>query len=466
MTQCWPRALVMVVALMILTSGCPHGTAVQVPESDTASRTTPRTTGRPDAPLHEIHQVYRMARKVRAQKVGEPDEVKLTARVRAGTVLLQRTRWVMKFMVQSFVHSLSLRTRYMKLPEAERKKHMVRHDDFIQAWWVRRADLQGQPAALKKLLKPTRRPHPLHREVTFLGTDSRFAWYVYAPIHDWVRIQKALSLGGGDDAMSALIRGLGIKDKHDATQVGCFYLLSDRGAMAISALEKAISNKRAQRGQAIRAVGRDRGKVVTSWLMRLVGMTDQVVSKAARSALLYPPRKVATSLYVKWLATGAGKRSVGRELTACAAVNAAGAAPIIPRILASPHRVTEYRQALILRRTLAKKPVAQALFDAEQRVIRAGFSSGSRQPDRPALAAGVKAILGSPDSEAAAVIGLSLALFVSKGNYEATNKAGLDILKKVAGDQGLMLVIHLSKALRDLGDQGAVQRIATALRGR
>ena len=85
---------------------------------------------------------------------------------------------------------------------------------------------------------------------------------------------------------------------------------------------------------------------------------------------------------------------------------------------------------------------------------------------RYAIASGVKAILGSPDSEAAAVIGLSLALFVAKGNYEATNKAGLEILKKTAGDQGLMLVMHLSKALRDLADQGAVQRVLTSLRSR
>lgn len=466
MRQCWPQVLVTLVIGATLAPGCPHGTAVQVPGSDTSSRPAQRPTGRPDAPLHEIHQVYRMARQVRAQKVGEPDEVKVTGAVRAGTVLLQRTRWVMKFVGQSMVHGLQLRTRYMKLPEAERKKHMTRYDDFVQVWWVRRADLQGPPVALKKRLKPTKRSHRQHREVAFLGLDSRFAWYVYAPIHDWVRIQKALSLGNGDDAITALIRGLGVKDKHDATQVGCFYLLSDQGAKSIGALETAIANKHPQRGQAIRAVGRDRGKVVTSWLMRLVGSGDGVVAKAARSAVLYPPRKAAEHLYVKWLTAGAGKRWVGRELSACAVVKAQGAARIIPTILASPHRVSEYRQAFALRRTLVTKPVPQALLDAEQRVIRAGFAMGSRQPDRAALAAGVKAILGSPDSEAAAVIGLSLALFVSKGNYEATNKAGLEILKKIAGDQGLMLVIHLSKALRDLGDQSAVQRIASAMGGR
>lgn len=460
MRRCWTQALV---TLMTLVPGCPHGTAVQAPESDPSSGSSRRPTGRPDAPLHEIHQVYRMARQVRAQKVGEPDEVKLTGGVQAGTVLLQRTRWMMKFVGQSVVHSLQLRSRYMKLPDAERKKHMTRYDDFVQVWWVRRAGLRGQPVALKKRLKPTKRPHRQHREVTFLGLDSKFAWYAYTPIHDWVRIQKALSLGGGDDATAALIRGLGVKDKHDATQVGCFYLLSDRGAKAISALETAIASKHPQRGQAIRAVGRDRGKVVTSWLVRLVGSADSVVDKAARSAVLYPARKAAAPLYVKWLAAGAGKRWVGRELSACAAVKAQGAARIIPVILASPHRVSEYRQAFILRRMLTNKPVAQALLDAEQRVIRAGFAMGSRQPDGAALAAGVKAILGSPDSETAAVIGLSLALFISKGNYEATNKAGMEILKKISGDQGLMLVIHLSKVLRDLGDQSAVQRIASAM---
>ncbi len=466
MRQCWPRVLVALVILLSWATGCRYGTSVQVPGSDSTPRPARRSAARPDAPLHEIHQVYRIARQVRAQKVGEPDEVKLTGGVRVGTVLLQRTRWVMKFVGQSMVQSLQLRSRYMRLPEAKRKKHMTRFVDIVQVWWVRRANLRGKPAALKKLLKPTGRSHPQHREVTFLGSDSRFAWYVYAPILDWVRIQKQLSLGGGDDAMAALIRGLGVKDKHDATQVGCFYRLSDQGAKAIGAVETAIANKHPQRGQAIRGVGRDRGKVVTSWLMRLVGSADQVVAKASRSAVLYPPRKAAAPLYVKWLAAGAGKSWVGRELSACAAVKAQGAARYIPRILASPHRVSEYRQAFALRRTLTGKPVSQALLDAEQRVIRAGFAMGSRQPDLAALAAGIKAILGAPDSEAAAVIGLSLALYISKGNYEATNKAGREILKKVPGDQGLMLVVHLSKALRDLGDQSAVQRVATALSGR
>lgn len=463
MRRCWPLVLVTV---MIAMPGCPHGTSVRVPNSSpppTGARSRP---GRPDAPLHEIHQVYRMARQVRAQKVHEPDEVAVTAGLRAGTVLLQRTRWVMKFAGQSMIASLQRRSRYMRLPEAERKKHMFRFDDFVQVWWVRRADLQGSASLLKKRLKPTKRPHGQHREVALLGLDSRFAWFVYAPIHVWVRIQKSLSLGSGDDATAALIRGLGVKDKHDATQVGCFYLLSDRGAKAISALEGAIANKHPQRGQAIRAVGRDRGKVVSSWLMRLVASTDPVAAKAARSAVLYPPRKVAAPLYVKWLAAGAGKRWVGRELSACATVMATGAATILPRILATPHRVSEYRKAFELKRALAKKPVAQSLLDAEGRVIRAGVALGSRQPDGAALAAGVKAILGSPDGEAAAVMGLSLALYVSKGNYEATNKAGLEILRKVAGDQGLMLVMHLSKALRDLGDQSAVQRIVSKLRGR
>lgn len=463
MSRCWPLVLV---AVMMAMPGCPHGTSVRVPDpSPPADGSRPRAE-RPDAPLHEIHQVYRMARQVRAQKVHEPDEVAVTGNIRAGTVLLQRTRWVMKFAGQSMVASLQRRSRYMRLPEAERKKHMFRYDDFVQVWWVRRADFQGSASLLKKNLKPTKRPHGQHREVALLGLDSRFAWFVYAPIPDWVRMQRALSLGGGDDATEALIRGLGVKDKHDATQVGCFYLLSDLGAKAIGALETAIANKHPQRGQAIRAVGRDRGKVVSSWLMRLVASPDPVASKAARSAVLYPPRKAAAPLYVKWLADGAGKRWVGRELSACAAVMASGAAAILPRILANPYRVSEYRKAFELKRALENRAVAQSLLDAEGRVIRAGVALGSHQPDTAALAAGVKAILGSPDREAAAVIGLSLALYVSKGNYEATNKAGLEILNKVAGTQGLMLVMHLSKSVRDLGDQSAVQRIVNKLRGR
>jgi len=428
-----------------------------------------RTTGasrqiRLDTPLHEIHQVYRIAGLVRAQKVGAPQEVNVKGGLIAGGVLLQRTRWDLLYVGQSVVRGLGRRAKYMKLPEAERLKHMRRVDNFVQIWWVPLADAPGAGPELKRHLKPTSRFHELHREVAFVGRDSRFAWYLYAPIQDWVRVQKKLSLGGGDSVLAGLIRGLGVKDRHGTTALGCHWLLGDVGPAAIGALERVIATKHPRRHKAIRAVGRHRSGAMTAWLMRLTTAPDKEVSGAARAVLLHPARKEARALYVKWLDEGAGKRWVYRELGACSEADARAAAPILTRILASPHRISEYRQAFELSRRWAGRPIAAPLLEAAETIVRAGHSMGSRKPNQVKLAAGAKVLVDSTDDEAAAVIGLSLALYVSKGNYVATRRTGMEILRKLRGGQGAKLAAHLGKVCRHIGDQLAAQRIATTLK--
>ncbi|MFH2006397.1 MAG: hypothetical protein ABI333_07420 [bacterium] len=443
--------------LVIPLLGCQTGTSLP-------DRSDPRRQVRLDTPLHEIHQVYRIAGVVRAQKVGAPREVTVKGDLIAGEVILQRTRWDLLYMGQSAAHGLGLRAKYMKLPEPERSKHLRRVDNFVQVWWVPLADAPAVGSELKRYLKPTPRYHEQHRELAFVGRDSRFAWYLYAPIRDWVRVQRELSLGGGDSAFAGLIRGLGVKDRHGSTALGCHWLLGDAGPAAIGALEKVIADKHPQRRDAIRAVGRHSSGAMTAWLMRLTAAPDKEVSGAARAVLLHPARKEARALYVRWLDEGAGKRWVREELSACAAVDARAAMPILSRILASPHRIYEYQQAFQLSRRWAGRPIAQSLLRAAETIRRAGFSIGRREPDRSKLAEGAKVLLGSPDGEAAAVLALSLAVFMSKGNYEATRRTGVEILRKLRGRRGERLVSHLAKTCRHIGDQQAAQRLVAELR--
>ncbi|MFH2009335.1 MAG: hypothetical protein ABI333_22280 [bacterium] len=444
--------------LFVLIVGCQ-------PTSEVRERPRDRSAGgSSEGAIQEINRVYRVARFVRAQKVGEPQKVTLAGGVVATRVLLQQTRWVLLRGQQSAIKSLARRAELMRLAEAERLKHMRRVDNFAQLWWVAKSASARAGGDLKTALKPTDKPHTQHRELVFLGRDDRVAWYAYAPIPAWVRIQKKLALQGGDLPIPALVRGLSVKDPHETTALDCYYLLREAGPTAMAEVDKAIAAKSDSRYRAVRAVGRQADPRVTAWLMRLVESADKVVVSAAHKALCVLPRKEAAALYVKWLAEGAGRRDVTLELSAVDQVGATQAAASLPKVLASPHRVLEYRQAFELSRKLAGKPLPEQLLKTEQQLQQDGFAGGERRPDKDRIEYGVLKVVQSPDAEAAAVVGLSLALFVSKGNYEATRKAGVTILKKLKRGRGRKLVGRLAKACRSAADREALQRVLAAMK--
>ena len=445
---------------MILLLGCPPPS----PGPDAPRRRQESQPGS-GAALAEVNGVYRMASLLRAKSLGKPSQVALPGGGSAWTVQLQQTRWVLKRMDQSAVTSLKRRTEYLKLTEDERKKHMRRIDNHLQLWWVDKAKIGAKAAAgLKRSLKSTAGPHVLHREVAFLGMDDRVAWYAYAPIPVWLKLQRSQSLRGGEPRVPALIRGLTIKDPHEATALGCYYLLAKVGLKAKAAVEKLILEKHPARERAVFALGRERGKDVLAWLMKVVKSPDPKVAFQARRRILYPPRSGASALYLQWLAVGAGKRSVWRELRACAMLESKGAAPILPKVLARPHNLSEYRRAFVLGRKLAGKPLPATLLKIKQRIIQAGFASGSRKPDRDKLSYAVGRLARSKDRQAAAMIGLDLALFASKGDYTAVRWAGVQVLRKIRGRRGRKLVRRLSKACQDSGDRQALVQLLAKVR--
>jgi len=440
--------------------GCPPAS----PDPQTPRR---RSGGDPSAgaTLSEVNRVYRMATLLRAKTLGKPRQVTLQGGQKVWTVLLQQTRWTLKHMVQSAMLSLKRRTQYMKLPEAERKKHMRRIDNHVQLWWVDRSGA-GAPAGLKRSLAPTTGSHVLHREVAFLGTDDRVAWFAYAPIPVWLKLQRSQKLQGGDARIPALIRGITVKDPNEATALGCYYLLAKVGLKAKDAVEKLIRTKHPARVRAVFALGRERGPEVLAWLLKVVKSTDPKVAFQARRRLLYPPRKEATALYLKWLDQGAGKRSVWREMRACAMLEVKGAAPLLPRVMARPHNLAEYRQAFVLGRKLAGKPIDEALLKIKQRIIGAGRATGSQKPDRDVLKYGVSRLAKAKDRQAAAHIGLDLALLTSKGNVDATRRAGVTILRRIRGRRGRALVRRLVKTCQDAGDRQVLQALLVKINKR
>jgi TonB family protein len=357
---------------------------------------------------------------------------------RVKTVRLCATRWTLKAYPQSVVLGHEMERRYMKMPERERIKHMNRHERCVQLWWSTAGTLKGH-------LKPRRSPHTHHRELAHLGRRAKLHWYAFAPIHDWIRLQRELKLRDGDDPLEGALRGLGISDSSgDPTSTSCHYILAKAGPGALPYIERAIQKRLPQRGRAVNVMRESRDRAVTTWLMQRISSTDKEVREAARRALLsQPPRAEARSLYARWLGEKAGKEDLYEDLYACHALKVKEARKHLPRVLARPGRMAEYRLAMELSRQLAGRPFAKAILEAEREFLR----GGCRRRDRAAIDKLVRAALRARDPEAAAVVAASLATMFTKGGCASANEAGVTILRKLPRRAG-KLVSHLIKHCR------------------
>lgn len=377
-----------------------------------------------------------------------PTAVALPGAPAAWTVLYRRTSWDLKkeLQGQSSDRNEKLRREAMQLPEEERVMKMDRFDDHIQFWLV---PADGQRAArLKDKLPFTEQPHQRHREIACLGDGQGFTFYACAPIYDWIHIQRKLGLQNGDDPIQGAIGGLGVEDKGHHTANSCGPILVEAGMAALPAIKTAVADKHPQRAQLAGLLSYFKADAARSQLPAYASSADQVVAAAARRALLWVPQKEAEKLYVQWLDEGAGKKDVFEELRACSAIDAKDAAPILPRVLAAPADVHEYRLALELSRKLAGKPIDAALLAAEKRI----YDRGGR--DQKKTSDAVAEILRSDDKEAVAAIGLCLALLSGKGDYRQANEAGVSILRALPDGAGLKLVRRLRpRAGRDWQEQ-------------
>lgn len=218
------------------------------------------------------------------------------------------------------------------------------------------------------------------------------------------------------------------------------------------------------------------GKALLAW----AASEDAAVAGAARRALLDAPRPSARALYGSWLAADAGKGPVAAILNAIlvtsgqvsdkASGGARGEMPagvsaeVLGRVMAAPESVKEYRLAFALLRGLAGRPVSKVLLDAEGLLLRAGSRGAEAAKAEEQVAGGVQVILSCGDPEAAAVVGLSLAMIRLKGGHPRVSDAGIAVLRKLPGKAGEKLVTHLARALRGT-DLLLVQKVAAEVRG-
>ena len=163
-----------------------------------------------------------------------------------------------------------------------------------------------------------------------------------------------------------------------------------------------------------------------------------------RELLTYYPRAEAEESYFKWLNEDAGRAPVLQLMSACAKMNGKRLAPLLPRILAAPKSGRELREAFELSRSLAGRETPAELLKAEEAIKRHGYRNGTNF-DPVKVDAAVAELIKAPDAEAAACIGVSLALATTKGDWGPANQAGLKVLENLPDGRGG----QMAKALFD-----------------
>jgi hypothetical protein len=358
----------------------------------------------------------------------------------ANSAILSRVDWTFKTMDQRGWYVPPARGVSPEQHEAAVHKLMkpgdelTRYYDHIQIWALAKPVKGG--FLDKRCLAPTTLPHRGERHLLFLGEERGLKWYGYVTLGQFVSVEKGLSLRG-EDIVPILVR-----DNY-AELIGAI------GPPALAAIDKAITDRLPQRADLVKGMRRSQDEAVTKWLVHLLTSRDHDVAQAARSALLMEARKEATDFYVRWLAEGAGKRSVESELRVCRKLKARAAAASLPKVLAAPASLDEYRLALEMSHEFAGRPAVPAtLLAAEKEILESGYNNRTEPEQMAIVERAVHTILTAGDPEDAAAIGMSMAVFTSKGGPGKIRVAGMQILRDLPGGEGKRLAKLLATTNR------------------
>ena len=378
-----------------------------------------------------------------------PEEVFLEAGIPAFTVVLVQTQWFDKHPHQ--VDDPEHRQYCMKLTEPERLKFMIRIDDHTQVWWMPEDVYRTipNPEDLKRRFPPNEQTHDYHREMAFAGMGCGYAWFVYAPICDWIYLQERLQLIGGDDRLAAAVRGTTIEDRRSHTRKSCLAILGNAGPAVIPYVNHAIQTKLETRQVIIANLNRAVAPAVTNYLIELAAGDDPEVMAGARTSLIRHPCAEAVSLYECWLREDAGRSDVENLLTACRQVRLASLPDLLPRVLESPSHFGEYTLAFNILRELSGPKIPNQLEQDAELIERSNYQRGGRD-DSDEISRAVHRIISSQDPEAAAVIALSLALRVDKGGKGEVNRAGILILRGLPAGTWQKLLRRVSHTTWDI----------------
>ena len=351
-----------------------------------------------------------------------------------------------------------------ELPAGQRRAAVERATAHtMQVWWVPLAHHPAPGKEVRKSLKPHGLPNDARREIVHLGNDERFAWYAAIGVMHWPELQRKLDLAGGDDPMDmALARLTGLRPESSVACL-CYRAVAAHGrGRAVSAIDGLIFDGSAHRGELIRAMSAVGDQPVTDWLISLASSPDAKVAEAARWALLEQPRPDAAELYVAWLAEGAGRDDVCRELRACIAVGAGGASASLPTVLDKPSSLAEYLAAFRFHRELAGQPIDENMVAAAADIMSAADAPAENEratelANRTARA--VYVLSTTDDIQAAAALGIELA--VCKSDLAA--EAGVQILAELPDEKGKKMVQNLAAECRDRRDSRRLGKLALTL---
>jgi hypothetical protein len=403
-------------------------------------------------PLTTLAPINQRGNKV---ALAPPKLVTLRGGIQVHTLVLLQTRWEPKSMPQSAIASAERERKLMHLPEAERLKEMNRIDNYTQLWWIRLADFPSAGGEVKELLRPEPLSHEAHCELAFLGKSDGFAWFGHMPMYEWISLQRELHLQGGDDPLEGAARGLAIEDHGSVMANSAESFLVQAGANALPYLKPVLTGTNAFQ-RALSVLSQIPGSEATTLLLGYAESSNPAIARRTRYLMAWYPRPDAEDAYFKWLNADVGRTNVFQLLQACAKCNLKRLAPFLPRVLAAPKSVHEYRRAFELARTAAGKEIPRSLLDAEESIKKYGYRSGTNF-DQGKVVAAVNTLLRANDIDSAACIGLSLACATTKGDWSAANQAGLTVLKDLPKQRGRELA---KTAYQSLEDEWIRQKLA------
>jgi hypothetical protein len=354
--------------------------------------------------------------------------VQLDNQVEATTYLYKQSEWILKSIPQSAMLSQQMDREARQLPESERLKTMDKFEDYTQIWIVSLHKYPQATAELKRFLQPLDKPNRFHRELAYLGHNQTEAWYAYMPIYEWTSLQKEAGLTDGDDRLAAAVRGLTLDDQGSRTRNSTSWILTEAGARALPYLEPLLSTTNDT--TALNVIATIQAREATELLVRIAKGPNQQQARTVSHLLKHFPHPAAKELYFHWLEAQAGKEPVYELLLICAKLDEPRTAKYLPRILDHPKTLREFRLAFELSRTANHRPISPQLLQWEQEIKSYGYASSTNYNQTRVDAAAAK-LMDSPDSEAAAVIGLSLVAATTKGDWRPANQAGIRILKGV-----------------------------------
>jgi hypothetical protein len=251
------------------------------------------------------------------------------------------------------------------------------------------------------------------------------------------------------------LRGAAItEDNGNCTRNTCECLLGAEGPRAIPYIEKALAAEHPSQYRLVGQLSQSTDSRVTAWLMAQTSSSNGQLAQAARVALIWSPRPEAAKVYVRWLEERIGQdpRQWGNEtvthlMGACEAVAASDLVRLLPRIMQHPTSIREYRYTFETARRLAGKPIPAAMEAAERTILDAAWGRAAATDSQ--IDQAVRILAGPDDPEAAAIMGLCLAITGNKCNTELLHSAGLAILRQLPGGHVRRLVTHLAQTHKE-----------------